>query len=103
MLAWITETHIEYSYPLNSHFFLLKNKTAVVENGKVVNDARGAVFQFIRASDRHLISINSNGTYKGNVVADMQIMVAKAILDGTLQNTPELQTTVNSIDETIIN
>jgi hypothetical protein len=46
--------------------------------------------------------MNADGTYRGNVVADMQIMVAKAILDGTIQSTPQLQTIVNSIDETII-
>jgi hypothetical protein len=67
-----------------------------------VNDARGAVFQLIRSTDNSPIAINNDGTYRGNVVADMQIMVAKAILDGTIESTPQLQTAVNSIDETII-
>ena len=75
---------------------------AIVENNKVVNDARGAVFQLIRASDKAPIAINNDGTYKGNVVADMQIMVAKAIIDGLITSTPQLQTVVNSLDQTII-
>ncbi len=77
--------------------------TAIVEENKVVNDARGAVFQLIRSSDNAPIAINDDGTYKGNVVADMQIMVAKAIHDNVLQNTPQLQTLVNSINPKIIN
>lgn len=67
-----------------------------------MNDARGAVFQFIRASDKAPIAINPDGTYKGNVVADMQVMVAKAIMEGLIQDTPQLQTVVNSLDATII-
>jgi hypothetical protein len=67
-----------------------------------VNDARGAVFQLIRSTDNSPIAMNDDYTYRGNVVADMQIMVAKAILDGKIQSTPQLQTAVNSIDETII-
>ena len=67
-----------------------------------MNDARGAVFQLIRSSDKAPIAINKDGTYKGNIVADIQIMVAKAIIDGVIQRTPQLQTVVNSLDETII-
>lgn len=44
------------------------------------------------------MSINDDGTYKGNVVADMQIMVAKAIHDETLTDTPALQTVHSTID-----
>ena len=76
--------------------------SATVVNGLVMNDARGAVLQLIRSTDNNLIAMNRDGTYRGNVVANMQIMVAKAIHDGVLQNSPELQTTVNSIDKTII-
>lgn len=75
---------------------------AAVEKGIIMNDARGAVFQFIRSMDNTPISRNKNGTYRGNVVADMQIMVAKAIQDGVLKNSPLLQTTVNSIDKAMI-
>jgi hypothetical protein len=75
---------------------------AIVENNKVMNDARGAIFQLVRSPDKAPIAINNDGTYKGNVVADMQIMVAKAIIDGKIKNTPQLQTSVNSLDQTII-
>jgi hypothetical protein len=75
---------------------------AIIEENKVVNDARGAVFQLIRSSDNAPIALNEDGTYKGNVVADMQIMVAKAIIDGVIQDSPELQTVVNTLDSTII-
>jgi hypothetical protein len=71
-------------------------------NQKVVTDPRGSVFQFVRSKDTAPISINTDGTYKGNIVADMQIMVAKAIRDGVLENKPELQTENNSIGDEII-
>merc|ERR1712165_492811 len=58
---------------------------AIVEEGKVVTDPRGSVFQLIRSSpDKDPLAINKDGTYKGNVVADMQVMVAKAIMDGII-------------------
>ena len=47
-----------------------------------MNDARGSVFQLVRSKDKAPIAINDDGTYKGNVVADMQIMVVKVIIDG---------------------
>ena len=76
---------------------------AIVEGGSVMNDPRGAVFQLIRSSDNAPIAINEDGTYKGNVVADMQIMVAKAIHEGLLVDTVQLQTMVNTINPTIVN
>jgi hypothetical protein len=75
---------------------------AIVEANKVMNDVRGAIFQLTNSSSGSGIAINNDGTYKGNIVADMQIMVAKAINDGDIENTPQLQTAVNSIDSTII-
>lgn len=75
---------------------------AVVEDSKVVTDARAAVFQFVKTVDQSLISINDDGTYKRNVVADMQLMVANAILDGVLVDTPEQQTGVNTIGRNLI-
>lgn len=75
---------------------------ALVEDGVVMNDARGAVFQTISSVDKSLISINTDGTYKGNVVADMQIMVANAISEGIITDLPEHQTGVNSIGEALI-
>lgn len=97
-----------FAISISSPIFLLypsKNNLlskAIVEDNKVVNDARGAVFQLIRSSDNAPIAINEDGTYRGNIVADMQIMVAKAIMDGTIQDSPQLQTVVNSLDATII-
>ena len=75
-----------------------------VEGAKPVNDARGAVFQWVKTFDDvdPYLAIAHDGTYKGNVVADMQIMVAKAILQGVIPNVPERQTNVNSITSDII-
>lgn len=75
---------------------------AVVENSTVVNDARGAVFQVVDVVDLSLISSFEDGTYKGNVVADLQIMVAKAIFEGVLEDDPLRQTAPNTISPTII-
>lgn len=83
---------------LPDSFFSL---SAIVEGGKVVNDARGAVLQLVNF-DNSPIAMDSQGKYVGNVVSDMQIMVANAILQGQLQNAPELQTGVNSINQVII-
>jgi len=76
---------------------------AAVEDGVVLNDARGAIFQFVNSIDNSPIAINNDGTYKGNVVADLQIMVAKAIKDDFLADRPEAQTGVNTISDEIIN
>lgn len=76
---------------------------AAVENGLVVNDARGSIFQFVSSrGDFHGISINADGTYKGNVIADLQVMVAKAIHEGVLQNTPLAQTIINTIPPSMV-
>jgi hypothetical protein len=76
---------------------------AAVEDGVVLNDARGAIFQFVNSIDNSPIAINNDGTYKGNVVADLQIMVAKAIKDDFLADRPKAQTGVNTISDEIIN
>jgi hypothetical protein len=57
---------------------------------------------FESSSSRYL-AINEDGTYKGNVVADAQIMLANAVLDMNITNTDALQIgPVNSIDHTIV-
>lgn len=71
-------------------------------NGTIQNDARGSVFQFVDALDHSGIAMNSDGTYKGNVVADMQIMVAKAIEEEVLTDTDALQTVHNTIGSYLI-
>ena len=76
-------------------------KIAVVVNETVQNDARGAVLQLVDFEGNNL-AMAENGLYKGNVVADMQIMVAKAIHEGVLKDTPLLQTGTNTIDPTIV-
>ncbi len=77
--------------------------TAVIEeDGKVMNDPRGAIFQLVRSPDNAPIAMNMDGTYKGNVVADMQIMVADAINEEYLTNTPQLQTLINTLNTTLI-
>jgi hypothetical protein len=73
-----------------------------------------AIFQFFKTfgpeNERHLAALPSltpSGNvegyiYTGNAVADAQVMVAKAVLDGVLTATPELQTIPNSINMNII-
>jgi len=73
-------------------------------HGCVVNDARGSIFQLVKTFDSvnpHLAR-GANGVYNGNVVSDMQIMVAQAILDGTLADIPNRQIGPNSINQGII-
>ncbi|KAL3915508.1 MAG: hypothetical protein SGILL_005619 [Bacillariaceae sp.] len=78
---------------------------AAIEDGRPANDVRGAILQFEKTlgsgTDKYL-AINEDGTYKGNVVADAQIMVAKAVLDGVLTSNPEMQTAPNSINQNIV-
>ena len=75
---------------------------SAVVNGKVQNDVRGAILQFISSHDGKPLAINDDGTYRGNVVADMQIMVAKAIKEGDLDiNKAQLQS-VSTIDDEVI-
>ncbi|KAG7337206.1 hypothetical protein IV203_013850 [Nitzschia inconspicua] len=79
---------------------------AAVEGSRVVNDIRGAVFQFektFETGESRFLAINSDGTYKGNIVADAQVMVANAILENNITDSPGLQVgPVNSINEKII-
>ncbi len=72
-------------------------------NGCIVNDARGAVFQTVKTFDDEnpYLAMDANGRYQGNVVADMQMIVAQAILDGTLTNAPSRQIGPNSINQEI--
>jgi hypothetical protein len=60
-----------------------KEVPAAVENDDVVKDVRGAVFQFFDTfSNDGLAAYVTNFTYRGNVLADAQIMTASAIHDG---------------------
>lgn len=73
-------------------------------HGCIANDPRGSVFQTVKtfdAANPHF-ALGADGNYNGNVVSDMQVLVAKAILDGTLDSIPSRQTKPNSIDENII-
>ena len=74
------------------------------DHSNVVNDARGAIFQTVKTFDsvNPYLAMDTNGVYNGNVVSDMQIMVAQAILDGTLADTPNRQIGPNSINQGII-
>ena len=74
-------------------------------HGCIQNDVRGSVFQTIKSdsmsSDPYL-SIDAAGKYIGNVVADMQLIVAQAVIDGTLTNLPAAQIGPNSITQDVI-
>jgi hypothetical protein len=76
---------------------------ALVVDGVVQNDARGAIMQLIKStSEEKFLAINDDGTYKRNPVADMQIMSASAIQQGLLDDHPILQTVVNTISPSIV-
>ena len=75
---------------------------AISINETVQNDARGSVFQLTDSLDRSGIAVNDDKTYKGNVVADLQLMVAKAIHDEVLTDTPALQTVHNTLDPELV-
>ena len=86
-------------------------------HGCIVNDARGAVFQTVKTFNDDgtgtELAMDAQGRYKRNVVSDMQIIVAHAILGirhsdaggsdiGELPPAPERQTFPNSIHSTIV-
>ena len=73
-------------------------------HGCVVNDPRGAVLQTIKTFDSQdpYLAMDKDGKYQGNVVSDMQIIVAQAILEGKLADQPDRQTGPNSIDQGIV-
>lgn len=83
-----------------------KEIPAAVENNTVVLDARGSVFQLYNTITNKGITFNTtDGTYIRNVVADSQIMVAKAIKDGMFlseQGNPLLSTNISTIPKEII-
>lgn len=74
---------------------------ATVVDGVVQNDARGGILQLVSSFDNSGITIDGNGKYTGNVVSDMQIMVARAIQEGILDDTG-LQLQTNTISQEII-
>ena len=47
-------------------------------------------------------ALGQDSKYNGNVVSDMQILVAKAIFDGILTSEPTRQTGPNSITSEIV-
>lgn len=79
---------------------------AAVINGTVQIDARGSVFQFVDTVANTGIALNlTDGTYVGDIVADAQIMVAKAIRDGIFNATVGnalLLTNVNKISPQLV-
>ena len=66
-----------------------------------IKDPVGSVFQtHNKDTDGNFLTINSNNTYKGNVVSNAQLAVAKAITEN--YDFKYLSTTRNSIDTNII-
>jgi hypothetical protein len=108
------ETFNETDHSVSSSYILIRNNTiqnikcynrevpAAVDNGLVQNDARGAVLQFYDTVAKRGLAMNDDGTYKGNVLADAQIMVAKAIVDGVLTDDPLRQIGTNTIQQAVI-
>ncbi|KAL9182847.1 hypothetical protein ACHAXT_004126 [Thalassiosira profunda] len=77
---------------------------ALLRNGKIMNDPRGAVFQSVKtfgSGDRNL-AMGADGLYEGNILSDVQIMVAKAINETILPDVPNRQIGPNSIDMGIV-
>lgn len=55
------------------------------------------------SGESRFLAMNPDGTYKGNLIADAQIMVANAILEANITDSPGLQVSgVNSINRHII-
>ncbi|KAL7519875.1 hypothetical protein ACHAWX_004632 [Stephanocyclus meneghinianus] len=75
---------------------------ALVINNTVQIDARGAVFQLIDTLTNEWMACDKGMRYKGNIITDAQLMVAKAIHNGVLQDSPLLQTNVSSISKDLI-
>ena len=75
---------------------------AAVVDTRVQNDARGAVLQFFDANNEEYIGVYPDGSYKGNVNLDAQIMVSKAMKMGQLMPGDILQTNVNSVAAPLI-
>lgn len=78
---------------------------AIVVDGNVQNDARGAVAQFYDALDEVYIGMNETSgqyTYIGNANLNAQLMVGKAL--NTIQGLGDniLQTNVNTVDKALI-
>jgi len=80
-----------------------KEIPAAVIDGKVQNDARGAIFQLFDTFSGIGIAMDmTTRKYVSNPVADMQLFVAQEIQAGTLSNDSVLNTGVNSISSQIL-
>jgi hypothetical protein len=79
---------------------------AAVEDETVMIDVRGSVFQFYNTQTNKAITLNEiDGTYVRNIIADCQIMVAKAAMEGvfaSVQHDPMLITAKNTISADIV-
>ena len=82
-----------------------KEVPAAVENDEIVHDVRGAVFQFFDTyANTGLAMKLTDATYRGNVLADAQIMTAAAIHEGLFDNDsdPYYLTHLNTITPNIV-
>lgn len=98
---------------LSSNVAILNNKAqnircftnevlASVSEGRVQNDARGAILQFYNSLEEAYIGMDgSSGKYTGNANLDAQIMVGKALNQGLLGDNV-LQTNVNTVSLPLI-
>ena len=81
--------------------FLVKHTAAVV-NDNVQSDVRHAVLQLVDTNNGKGMAMHEDGYYQGNVVADLQIMVAKAIHNGVFTDSDELQIGGNKLDPSVV-
>ena len=79
-----------------------KEIPGVIIDGKVQNDARGAVFQIQDTFTGNPIAMDATGNYVGNPVANMQLFVAEQIKNGNLPVDDVLQTGVNTISDELL-
>ena len=105
----VTSSNIEISNNIINNIKCWNNEVPALfgscgHHGCIQNDPRGAVFQTVKTFDSYdpYLSIDAAGNYISNVVADMQLIVAQAILDGTLSDMPEQQIGPNSINQDLI-
>lgn len=96
-----TDVAIENNDIRNIRCYTNEVPLAIVDDAPV-HDARGAVLQLVNTLRNERIGHDEDGKYTGNVLLDAQIMVGKAILDGTLQPTHILQTATNGVPEHVI-
>jgi hypothetical protein len=66
-----------------------------------------AILQLVKTygdpTNRYTLAIGEDGRYIPGIVANAQFIVAQSILDGTISDSTELQTGLNTINQNLLN